>query len=118
MTSSALFLQRQRQSKALGAAFLAHQVSQLEQSVDTLAFSRDSRLYSRGGSRGGARGGNARGACRGGANAASGVHLDRQRPVRVIDPSALVHALPVLKRWIREDKYKLIVPLSGQFSSP
>ncbi|KWU45341.1 hypothetical protein RHOSPDRAFT_32963 [Rhodotorula sp. JG-1b] len=106
-------LKRQRQSKALGAAFLAHQVSQLEQSVDTLAFSRDSRLYSRGGSRGGARGGNARGACRGGANAASGVHLDRQRPVRVIDPSALVHALPVLKRWIREDKYKLIVPLSA-----
>lgn len=26
----------------------------------------------------------------------------------------LVHALPVLKRWIREDKYKLVVPLSGQ----
>ncbi|GAA5953417.1 hypothetical protein JCM8115_000521 [Rhodotorula mucilaginosa] len=107
-------LKRQRQSKALGAAFLAHQVSQLEQSVDTLAFSRDARLYSRGGPRGGGRGGNARGANRGGANAAgSGVNLDRQRPVRVIDPSALVHALPVLRRWIREDKYKLVVPLSA-----
>lgn len=34
--------------------------------------------------------------------------------MRVLDPSALVHALPVLKRWIREDKYKLVVPLSGQ----
>ncbi|GAA5866142.1 hypothetical protein JCM3774_004096 [Rhodotorula dairenensis] len=106
-------LKRQRQSKALGAAFLAHQVSQLEQSVDTLTFSRDPRLYSGGGSRG-AKGANVRGATRGGgATRAGGSKLDRQRQVRVIDPSALVHALPVLKRWIREDKYKLIVPLSA-----
>ncbi|GAA5980277.1 hypothetical protein JCM10908_001596 [Rhodotorula pacifica] len=111
MTSSNLCLQRQRQSKALGAAFLAHQVSQLEQSVDTLAFSRDSRLSSRGGGSRGGRGGKATRA--GGSSASSGNQLDKQRQVRVIDASALVHALPVLKRWIREDKYKLVVPLSA-----
>ncbi|GAA5820116.1 hypothetical protein JCM3770_003357 [Rhodotorula araucariae] len=93
---------RERQSKALGAAFLAHQVSELERSVDTLAFSRDPRLYGRGGGRGG-RGGRSGG---GGAGPAT-------REIRVVDASALVHALPVLKRWIREDAYQLVVPLSA-----
>ncbi|BGP36733.1 hypothetical protein JCM10449v2_000635 [Rhodotorula kratochvilovae] len=93
---------RERQSKALGAAFLAHQVSELERSVDTLAFSRDPRLYGCGGGRGG-RGG--RGGAGGGRQA--------KREVRVVDASALVHALPVLKRWIREDAYQLVVPLSA-----
>ncbi|BGP28909.1 hypothetical protein JCM10296v2_000645 [Rhodotorula toruloides] len=95
---------KERQQRALGAAFLAHQVSELEKSVDTLAFSRDPRLYGRGGGRGRGRGG------RGG-----GSNESRQdkREVRVVDASALVHALPVLKRWIREDRYQLVVPLSA-----
>ncbi|KAK4332423.1 hypothetical protein RTBOTA2_000577 [Rhodotorula toruloides] len=95
---------KERQQRALGAAFLAHQVSELEKSVDTLAFSRDPRLYGRGGGRGRGRGG------RGG-----GSNESRQdkREVRVVDASALVHVLPVLKRWIREDRYQLVVPLSA-----
>lgn len=99
--------QKERQQRALGAAFLAHQVSELEKSVDTLAFSRDPRLYGRGGGRGRGRGG------RGG-----GSNESRQdkREVRVVDASALVHVLPVLKRWIREDRYQLVVPLSGSSS--
>lgn len=32
-------------------------------------------------------------------------------PIKIIDTSTLVHALPVLKRWVREGKYKLIIPL-------
>ncbi|BGP04836.1 hypothetical protein JCM10049v2_000638 [Rhodotorula toruloides] len=95
---------RERQQRALGAAFLAHQVSELEKSVDTLAFSRDPRLYGRGGGRGRGRGG------RGGGSSES---REDKREVRVVDASALVHALPVLKRWIREDRYQLVVPLSA-----
>ncbi|BGP21714.1 hypothetical protein Rt10032_c01g0417 [Rhodotorula toruloides] len=93
---------RERQQKALGAAFLAHQVSELEKSVDMLAFSRDPRLH---GGRGG-RGGRGRGG-------GSGESRQDKREVRVVDASALVHALPVLKRWIREDRYQLVVPLSA-----
>ncbi|GAA6001885.1 hypothetical protein JCM10207_002364 [Rhodosporidiobolus poonsookiae] len=100
---------RERQQKALGAAFLAHQVSELEKSVDTLAFSRDPRLHGqgRGGrvGRGGGRGG--------GTGGGQGGHRLGSRPLRVVDASALVHALPVLKRWVREDAYQLVVPLSA-----
>ncbi|GAA5911835.1 hypothetical protein JCM8208_002453 [Rhodotorula glutinis] len=98
---------RDRQSKALGAAFLAHQVSQLEKSVDTLAFSRDPRLYPTRGARGG-RGGRAAGS--GGGQPA---RSSQPRQVRVVDASALVHALPVLKRWVRDDSFQLVVPLSA-----
>ncbi|GAA6022541.1 hypothetical protein JCM11491_005594 [Sporobolomyces phaffii] len=83
---------RERQSKALGQAFLAHQVSQLEQSVDKLAFSRDSsssRPLPR------------------------PHHRKAPRPIRVLDPSMLVHALPVVKRWVRRDEYRLVVPLAA-----
>ncbi|GAA5859645.1 hypothetical protein JCM1840_006388 [Sporobolomyces johnsonii] len=98
---------RERQAKALGAAFLAHQVSELEKSVDTLTFSRDPRLS--GSARGGARGGRARG----GAAAGGARQAQLKREVRVVDASVLVHALPVLKRWVREDLYQLVVPLSA-----
>ncbi|GAA5832160.1 hypothetical protein JCM11251_004262 [Rhodosporidiobolus azoricus] len=96
---------RERQSKALGAAFLAHQVSELEHKVDTLTFSRDPRVYNAGG-----RGG--RGGAAGGKGAAGGARQGK-REIRVVDASVLVHALPVLKRWVREDTYQLVVPLSA-----
>ncbi|GAA5949119.1 hypothetical protein JCM21900_004866 [Sporobolomyces salmonicolor] len=101
-------VQRERQAKALGAAFLAHQVSELEKSVDTLTFSRDPRLYGSGRG-GGARGGRGRG----GAAAGGARQGQVKREVRVVDASVLVHALPVLKRWVREDLYQLVVPLSA-----
>ena len=103
-------LQRDLLSKRMAAALLQHQVTELERSVDSINFSRDSRLYdpsSRGrGGRGG-RGGPGRGVGAGG-------RAGGQRERRVVDASALVHALPVLKRWIREDAYQLIIPLQGQ----
>ncbi|GAA5994965.1 uncharacterized protein JCM10292_004458 [Rhodotorula paludigena] len=101
---------RERQVKALGAAFLAHQVSQLERDVDTLAFSRDPRLY--GGARGRGRGGG-RGGASGAAGPRAGAAHEAHREVRVVDASVLVHALPVLKRWVRQDQYQLVVPLSA-----
>ncbi|GAA5834249.1 hypothetical protein JCM9279_004256 [Rhodotorula babjevae] len=101
---------RDRQSKALGAAFLAHQVSQLEKSVDTLAFSRDPRLYAPGARGRGGRGGRASGS--GGGPSGHG-RAAQPRQVRVVDASALVHALPVLKRWVRDDSFQLVVPLSA-----
>ncbi|KAM0751678.1 hypothetical protein T439DRAFT_216282 [Meredithblackwellia eburnea MCA 4105] len=90
--------QRDKLSKAMGAAFLAHQVSQLERSVDKLSFSRDPRLAN--GPLVARRGGAASGA--GGLN---------RKEIRVLDASALVHALPLVKRWIREDTFHLVVPL-------
>jgi hypothetical protein len=105
--------QRERLSKAMGAAFLSHQVAQLERSVDSITFSRDSRLYdpdSGGGRSGRGRGGSAgRGGKAGSGNGRGG----GKRETRVVDASALVHALPVLKRWVREDAYQLVVPLQG-----
>ncbi|GAA5947001.1 hypothetical protein JCM10213_007270, partial [Rhodosporidiobolus nylandii] len=91
---------RQRLSRTLGAAFLAHRVSELEASVDKLTFSRDPRLAGSGG-----RGG------RGGRGGAIGTRQGK-REIRVVDASVLIHALPVLKRWVREDTYQIVVPLS------
>lgn len=107
-------MQREKQSKALGAAFLAHQVSQLESKLDTLTFSRD---HQRGNGqhrgRGRGRGGGA--AARSNNNSTRGGAATRKE-VRVLDASTLVHALPLLKKWIREDKFQFIVPLSGKHS--
>ncbi|GAA5923013.1 uncharacterized protein JCM15063_003499 [Sporobolomyces koalae] len=93
---------REKQSKALGAAFLAHQVSQLEKSVDTLTFSRDSRISAR-----------RTASTRASGAATAGSARPGSRPVRVVDASTLVHALPVLKRWVRQDKYQLVIPLAA-----
>lgn len=91
----------------MGAAFLSHQVAELERSVDSMAFSRDSRLYNSAGSSRGGRGGR-------GVSSRGGGRAGGQRERRVVDASALVHALPVLKRWVREDAYQLVVPLQGE----
>lgn len=88
--------QRDRLSKAMGAAYLAAQVRQLEQSVDSLQFSRDARLYD------------------GKRNPAPPSSATRVRERRIVDVSALVHALPLLKRAVREDTYELVVPLQGE----
>ncbi|POW15709.1 hypothetical protein PSTT_02033 [Puccinia striiformis] len=32
-------------------------------------------------------------------------------PIKVIDTSMLIHALPILKKWVREAKYKIVIPL-------
>ena len=109
-------MQREKQSKALGAAFLAHQVQQLESRVDHLSFSRDHYRSTGGSSRGGGRG---RGGARGGGASNSSQRPDQPRKdkeIRIVDASVLVHALPLLKKWVREDRYQFIVPLSGQFS--
>ncbi|KAK4058090.1 hypothetical protein OIO90_000829 [Microbotryomycetes sp. JL221] len=119
--------QRERMSKAMGAAFLSHKVAELEKSVDSLAFSRDAKLYSDPMSRGRGRG-HATGTGRDGStpSAQKGYPHGRSdamlRPAgarerRVVDASALVHALPVLKRWIRQDTYQLIVPLQVRHST-
>ncbi|KAK4054860.1 hypothetical protein OIV83_000784 [Microbotryomycetes sp. JL201] len=115
---------RERMSKAMGAAFLSHTVAQLEKSVDSLAFSRDQRLYGDFGERGRhVRGAGAASRGRGGGDSAqrgTGTHTNGQsvrsagaRERRIVDASALVHALPVLKRWVRQDTYQLIVPLQA-----
>ncbi|GAA5908275.1 uncharacterized protein JCM6883_004334 [Sporobolomyces salmoneus] len=97
---------REKQRKALGAAFLAHQVSELEKSVDHLQFSRDSsRSNNRQRGRTGGGGGGGSGGLR--------TTTLKIKPIRVVDASTLIHALPVLKKWVREDQYKLVVPLSA-----
>ena len=87
----------------MGAAFLAHQVKELERSVDSLSFSRDGADGRRGGRGGRAGGGHEHGHGHGG-----------RKELRVLDASVLVHALPVVKRWVREDSYQLVVPLEGE----
>ncbi|GAA5870295.1 hypothetical protein JCM16303_001953 [Sporobolomyces ruberrimus] len=99
---------REKQSKALGAAFLAHQVSELERSVDTLTFSRSNRGSNT--ARGGGGSSRSRG---GGAAPRSGSGGITIKPIRIVDASTLIHALPVLKRWVRQDEFQLVVPLSA-----
>ncbi|SCV68433.1 BQ2448_554 [Microbotryum intermedium] len=111
---------RDKLSKALGAAFLSHQVESLERSVNSLTFSRDGRLLqpprptstSRTAHVGSAsnhrNGPNAKGHSepRSGTNGA-------KRPIKVVDASVLVHALPVVKRWLRQDTHQLVIPLQA-----
>ncbi|KAM0793178.1 hypothetical protein ACM66B_000651 [Microbotryomycetes sp. NB124-2] len=119
---------RERLSKAMGAAFLSHKVAELEKSVDSLAFSRDQRLYGNSGGQGRhvRTDGPGSAATRAGLgqrhkHGRGGGHRDDLNAVRpagarerrVVDASALVFALPVLKRWVRQDTYQLIVPLSA-----
>lgn len=115
--SHEIFSQRERLSKAMGAAFLSHQVEQLERSVDSLAFSRDARLYNNTDRSNGRQHKHNSRTSR--SSATSAQNPTQARPAgakerRVIDASALVHALPVIKRWVRQDTYQLIVPLQGE----
>lgn len=120
-------------SRALGAAFLTHQVAQLENKIGTLNNSNGF-----GGRRGGGmvRGAPAPGRGRGGGRGrGSSVGIINTSPrkaivsedmvprekektpmanVIVLDASVLVHALGQVKRWCREErKETLVVPLEG-----
>ncbi|SGY34801.1 BQ5605_C002g01685 [Microbotryum silenes-dioicae] len=111
---------RDRLSKALGAAFLSHQVESLERSVDSLTFSCDGRLLppprptstgrtvqvnSTSNHRNGP-------IMKGGSDTRSGTS-GVKRPIKVVDASVLVHALPVVKRWLRQDTHQLVIPLQA-----
>lgn len=118
---SASHSQRERQQKALGAAFLAHQVSQLEKSVDSLSLDRSRQLYDPNGT-GAARSRGGPAPSTSTARSSRGAGRDtpgsqRIKPVRVLDASVLVHGLPLVKLWVREDSSKLIVPLAGERAS-
>jgi hypothetical protein len=106
----------------MGAAFLQHRVQELEQSVETLSFKRDPRLFDpnapnpsfRGGRGSGGRG---QGRPRGGKAAVAHAQPERRpkdTPRRLVDVSALVHGLPVIKEWVREGACQVIVPLDGE----
>ena len=113
-------------SRTLGAAFLAHQVEQLEKTVDARG---GYGQRGRGGRRPPGRGftpvnnnNNARGpkiAVRGGGP----VQVRQERnekdaDIVVVDASVLIHALGQVKKWCREGREEIIiVPLEGTRSS-
>jgi hypothetical protein len=135
---------RERMSRALGAAFLSHQVAELETRVGGMDIAGSSRGNPRGRGRG-------RGEHRGrGRGRGRGTHIQRQSfseadddlrsstelnmprsppppaerekrtlaQVIVLDSSVLVHALNQVKRWCKEDRKEvLVVPLEGAHSS-
>lgn len=105
--------ERDRLSRALGQAYLQHQVSQLEKSVGSMDIS-----SGRGSSRGGGQRGRGRGRGQGQA-ADEGIGKGKAKQevekvqVRVLDASVLVHALAVVKRWTKDRKVRLVIPLDG-----
>ena len=126
-------------SRALGAAFLNHQVQQLEKSVQGAASHNWRDRKAADGQRGPPRGGTRRGAtpqmrsANAHANAEArdvGREADRTRDSRrksedsrddkvadiiVVDASVLVHALGHLKSWCRDGRDEIIIiPLEGQ----
>ncbi|WAR58056.1 hypothetical protein PtB15_5B288 [Puccinia triticina] len=113
---------REKMSRALGAAFLQHKVQQLERNLDDLSFRRDlhqppPRTQH--------------------SHQTKSSHPNRNQskkktllqpvsstdptpsssdsstpvPIKLIDTSMLIHALPILKKWVREAKYKIVIPL-------
>ena len=107
---------QEKMSRALGAAFLSHQVAELEKSVGNMQVNNNNRTRG-GGGRGGGRG-------RGGRmpDTSRGPVESKPRLVKqphsadriIIDASVLIHALNQVKNWCREDrKETLIVPLEG-----
>lgn len=92
---------REKMSRALGAAFLQHKVQQLERNLDDLSFRRDLHHPSRGHSK-------------------KKTHpvayptsspSTSPPPIKVIDTSMLIHALPILKKWVRQAKSTIVIPL-------
>lgn len=105
----------------MGALFLSHKVKELEKSVNQISFNRDSRLYndtsnSSPRKSNGTKSGSTSGSSKIGSGSMNnnGNGERRIRETRIVDVSVLVHALPVLKRWIREDRYLLVIPLEGK----
>lgn len=120
---------REQMSRALGAAFLQHQVQQLERNLDDMSFRRDrvpnAQTPSRTRASPSARNGKPKLDSRHVASSSSGQSSNPHQPtmaplpleVRVIDTSILIFALPVLKRWKAEGKFKIVIPLDGQSQS-
>ncbi|KAJ3522509.1 hypothetical protein NM688_g8864 [Phlebia brevispora] len=117
-------------SKALGAAFLNHQVEQLEKSVSANGPSgnwrdRRSRAPAQDYPRGGEHQQEAPERCgsEDGREKARNEYFnpEKEADVIVVDASVLVHALPHVKKWCRDGRQEVvIVPLEGMFrhSSP
>jgi len=120
-------------SRALGAAFLSHQVAQLERAVaNSTSNPRDSTAPRRGGGqRGRGRGaGPAPGAGTGPGPKRAAAHRahtsdDDNRSAQlppglsavVLDASVLIYAPGAVKRWCKDDNGPdLVVPLEGKFS--
>ncbi|POW18995.1 hypothetical protein PSHT_05179 [Puccinia striiformis] len=108
---------REKMSRALGAAFLQHKVQQLEQNLDNLSFKRDlhyppptRNLHQSAHPQNNSN--------RNQSKKKTSVQSDPTTsipsappPIKVIDTSMLIHALPILKKWVREAKYKIVIPL-------
>lgn len=112
--------ERERMSRALGAAFLQHQVQQLERNLDDMSFRRDiyqaphprnqsSRTRQADSPRKIKMNSNTS------QNPAGSSSFSRQErgptQIKIIDTSILIFALPVLKRWKAEGKYRIVIPL-------
>jgi len=114
-----------RMSKALGAALLKHKVDELERNMDNFTFSRDHRLYQSGDQSGISRGGRGR---PGGETSRGRPRFQRGVPERseaedtgtarrlrkrVVDVSVLLSSLPVVKQWVRDGRYQVVIPLDA-----
>ncbi|KAG0146447.1 hypothetical protein CROQUDRAFT_722904 [Cronartium quercuum f. sp. fusiforme G11] len=123
---------RERMSRALGAAFLQHQVQQLERNLDDMTFRRDVVTYPnpqipRENSNHSIKSGRPNkfddrskqptGSSKTSrqmnlpSSQASSKQERKPLPIMVIDTSLLIFGLPVLKRWKAEGKYRIVIPL-------
>lgn len=93
---------REKMSRALGAAFLQHKVQQLERNLDDLSFRRD--IHPPDSRRSQSKKKTLPTAC-----------SPSPPPIKLIDTSMLIHALPILKKWVRQAKFRIVIPLDGKF---
>ncbi|KAG8960679.1 hypothetical protein FRC03_006266 [Tulasnella sp. 419] len=106
-------------SRALGQAYLSHQVAQLEKAVTNNSNTRNTR----GGGRGGGRGRGGRSSSLQGEPTPRGPRNQQQWTQQtvpkvadrvVVDSSVLIHALSQVKQWCRDDRSEIvIVPLEA-----
>jgi len=89
---------REKMSRALGAAFLQHKVQQLERNLDDLSFRRD--IHPPDSRRSQSKKKILPTAC-----------PPSPPPIKLIDTSMLIHALPILKKWVRQAKFRIVIPL-------
>ncbi|MBW0505890.1 hypothetical protein O181_045605 [Austropuccinia psidii MF-1] len=98
---------RDKLSRALGAAFLKHQVQQLEKNLDDLSFSRNNHQIRSTKPNSSKKSNHSQ-------NNKSNSALNppnHPRPIKIIDTSVLIHALPILKKWNRQGKFNIVIPL-------
>ncbi|KAA1120833.1 hypothetical protein PGTUg99_024546 [Puccinia graminis f. sp. tritici] len=108
---------REKMSRALGAAFLQHKVQQLERNVDDLSFRRDLHQipprshHPPANSNHSSRNQSKKKSSPQPDSTPSSSKPSSPAPIKVIDTSMLIHALPILKKWVREEKFKIVIPL-------